>query len=165
MKDILIRLSAHANQVAAMLATLDRSALAKGQLIISQSFLNQLAVILSDESLKFQNVTLNDDGTVCLSVQAGKQMNLFYRMKIDTFRMADGRAEGIISYQEERKNAGIGGALLHMTGKSGLAVALGKYPWLRVNDQTIQLQKNGLPSSVRIQFVSAGRGGLLFRTN
>lgn len=165
MKDFLIRLSDHANHVAAMLTALDRSALAKGQLMISQSFLNQLAIVLSDENLKFQNVTINDDGTVCLTAQVGKQMNLAYRMKIETFRVADGRAEGILTYQEERKNAGLGGALLHMTGKSGLALALGKYPWLRVSDQKIQIQKNDLPSSLRIVFISAGRGGLLFRTN
>ena len=165
MKDLLIRLSENANGVASMLSLLDRNALAKGQLILPQRFLVLLAGMLSDDHLTIQDVSVGSDGVLHLTAQVGKGMQLAYHLKIERFTAANGRADGLISYQEERRGGGLGGALLGMTGKNGLEMALAKYKWLKVTDQTITIQSGNLPASFRASFVSAGHGGLVFRIN
>lgn len=163
MKNLLVRLAENADGVAGLLSLLDRSALSRGQLILSPRFLSQLLDILTGDDLKIRNVSLYDDGTIHLTVVVGSKMELGYKLKIERFSAANGRADGAVSFSEERRGGGLGGALLGMTGKSGLAFALSKYKWIKVSDQSISIQSSALPISLRAGFVSAGRGGLIFR--
>ena len=163
MKDLLIRLSENANGVAGLLSSLDRAALSRGQLVLTPRFLSQLLDILTGNDLKIRDVSMGDDGTVHLTAAVGTGMELGYRLKIERFSVSNGRADGQITYSEERKGGGLGGALLGMTGRSGLAFALSKYKWMKVTDRMITIQSNALPATLRVGFVSAGRGGLVFR--
>ena len=163
MKDLLIRLSENANGVAGLLSSLDRNALSRGQLILSPRFLSQLLDILTGDDLKIRDVSMGDDGTIHLTAAVGSNMELGYKLKIERFSAANGRADGQIAFSEERKGGGLGGALLGMTGNSGLAFALSKHKWIKVSDKTISIQSSALPVSLRASFVSAGRGGLIFR--
>lgn len=164
MKEFLLRISAHAGDIARLLAAIDRSAVQNGRFVATPRMIADILSILTGDALRFGEVTIDSDGTIHLNAVYGG-MSLAYTLKILQFSVANGTAEGRIGYTERRRGGGIGGAFLGLTGKNGLAVALSKYPGIKVTDDELHFFTHGVPRSLRAIFHSASPEGVLFRVS
>ncbi len=162
MKEFLLRAREHAGDIARLLAAIDRTALQSGRLVITPQMIGDVLAIMANEAIRVDGVAIAEDGTIRLNAVYGA-MTLAYTMKLAQLTVSGGAAEGRISYTEQRRGGGIGGAFLGITGKSGLAVALSKHRWLSVTDHEILISAQNLPRSLRMAFQSASPAGLVFR--
>lgn len=164
MKEFLIRMSEHTGDITRLLAAIDRNTVLSGRFIVSPRMLADVLAVMTGDIVRFGDVTIANDGTVCVDIAYGG-MSLAYTLKILQFSVANGAIDGRISYTEQRRGGGIGGAFLGLTGKSGLGVALAKYPGIKVTDREILVSVRGVPRSLRAVFHSASPGGLQFRVS
>ncbi len=162
MKELLLRASEHAGDITRLLNAIDRNAVAGGRFVARPHMIADALTILTGDALRFGEIAIANDGTIRLNAVYGG-MALVYTLKILQLSVANGAVEGRIAYTEQRRGGGIGGAFLGLTGKSGLAVALSKYPGIKVTDSELLFSVRGVPRSLRAFFHSASPEGVLFR--
>ncbi|MBE6952801.1 MAG: hypothetical protein E7452_04510 [Ruminococcaceae bacterium] len=164
MKEFLLRASEHAGDITRLLNSIDRNAVAGGRFVARPHMIADVLTILTGDALRLGEIVIANDGTIRLNAVYGG-MTLAYTLKILQFSVANGAVEGRITYAEQRRGGGIGGAFLGFTGKSGLAVALAKYPGIKVTDDELRFSTHGVPRFLRAVFHSASPEGVLFRVS
>lgn len=161
MKDLLIRLCENADGVSSVLRSMDLTLLRRGRLVLNDRQLAKLLPILLPQELRLSDVGITQDGMIAVSA-AWSGMTFRYRFRIEHLRIGNGNADGAIAYHEERSGAGVGSAILGLTGKSGIAVALAGTKWARTDDSRIYIRSQGLPQQCMVQYEGISRGGLVF---
>ena len=162
MKELLLGLNACADGLSHVFAQIDRNALASGRLILTPRMLETAAEILVGERLCVRDPSIGEDGTISLNVHYNGML-LTYALKIRTLTIGAGRADGVISYTEQRRGGGLSSAILGLTSKSGLMVALSKYRWLKVDEREIIVCARSLPMSWKASFSGISPSGIFFR--
>ena len=155
MKDLLIRLCENADCVSDVLHSLDLSMLRRGRVALNERQLAKLLPILFPPELQLSDVRVTPDGVVTAAA-VWNSMTFRYRFRIERLRVSGGRVEGSVMYQEERSGSGIGGALLGIAGKSGIAVALAGSKWARVEGNRIVINSAGLPQRMTVAYEGVG---------
>ena len=163
MKDLLLKLVDNRFAVNSFLGQLDRSLISRGQLLLTSSAITSLISVFTDESFAISELQTRDDGTVSFNARAAGSLELGYTVKIDSLCIQNGRVSGSGTYTESRRGGGIGGALLGITGKSGLSLALAGKKWISVDSQSFKIAFSGLPSELDIVYSRTTRQGILFR--
>ena len=164
MKEFLIRMSEHTGDITRLLTAIDRNAVLSGRFTVSPRMLADVLAVMTGDILRFGDVAIANDGTIRVDIAYGG-MSLTYTLKILMFSVANGAIDGRISYTEQRRGGGVGGAFLGLTGKSGLGVALSKYRGIKVTDREILVSVRGAPRSLHAVFHSASPEGLQFRVS
>ncbi len=163
MREQLLQIVTHPAEVHALLAEMDRNSLEKGILRVTPSMLNALAAIFCGKSVKMGPITVNADGAICFALRTQTGMQLSYQVLPLRFSARNGCLEGEIAYAEQRQGGGLGQALLSVSGKTGLAFALGKYPWCRVTDDRVFLSYRGIPGYLWGELVRCDGQGVTLR--
>ena len=163
MRDIILKLVKNREDLSLALVDIGISELEKGQLSIGNRFVTAILGLIEGDKVKVRAVEITADG-VTASIDYDR-MALEYYLQIKKLSVSGGRLDGDIAYREKRQGGGIGNALLGLTGKSGIAVALGRKRWCRVDNSTIFLESMNMPGDLYLRYLGIKQGRLLFKIN
>lgn len=161
MKDILEKLIHNRGRLCDGLAAIDENELHRGQLVLNQTALGALLSIFEDEKLRLDSVRVGQNG-IEISLTYDKML-LSYLLDIKNLSVSGGNASGEIRYEEKRQGGGIGGALLGITGRNGIAFLLSGRKWCRADNSSIKIQCGGLPNDMYVKYTGIKQGALCFR--
>ncbi len=162
MKNLLYKLVSSKNAVCDFLNRLSLADIERGRANITPQMLTDLLAALGDDSWRVYDIRFTDEGEILFKLET-KGMTLSYKMKPERLGLENGRLFGSIAYQEERSGGGISGALLGLSGKSGLAFALSKYRGVEVTNRQVRLSVDDLPKSLGFALAGVSSRGLALR--
>jgi hypothetical protein len=161
MKDLLVKLVKNRVNVDKALALIDSRALENGRLLVTPALAAEICAVASDGQIKVRNGTMTPDGRMQLDV-AMAGMELRYTLKVLSAAAAGGTLSFKAEYAEQRLSGGLGGALLGLSGRTALSVALGKVDGLRVTQSSVEGKRSGLPAGLSARYLKTLPEGLLF---
>jgi len=164
LREWLIKFTKNKQEVYSILSNIPPAELERGRLLITAGIAECAFKILGGDDMRVLGAEFTDGGVLQLKADV-KGMKLSYRLKPTQFTIDRGRLLFAAEYAEEREGGGLSGALLGMTGKSGLAFALQKHRWAKVDNTTLRIELDGLPQDSRAQLVNVTRQGILLRLN
>jgi hypothetical protein len=162
LRELLLKLVSNKKAVFDFINRLSPAEIERGRLTITPQMLSDLLSALGDDSWRIDQIRFSDQGEIFFQLET-KGMTLSYRLKPERLGMEQGKLFGSITYHEERSGGGLSGALLGMTGKSGLAFALSKYRGIEVNNRQLRLHIDDLPKSLEFALAGVSARGLSLR--
>ncbi|MBR6740755.1 MAG: hypothetical protein IKM04_06795 [Clostridia bacterium] len=163
MKSLILKLVKNGDNLSSALGDIDPLELERGVLTVGKSFVASLLGLLEDEKIKVTDVEIGADGITASVIY--DRMTLDYYMQVKNLSISGGRLNGEIYYREKRQGGGIGNALLGISGKNGISVALGRKRWCRVDNDTILLDSVGMPDRFYLRYTGIKQGRLTFKIN
>jgi hypothetical protein len=163
MRDILIKAVDARNEIYKILGMIDRTLLQKGQLLINSSMLEIIVKALVGDELEIKSAGFGGDGSIRLTAATSGGMELEYAFMLERLEIGNQTIDMLATYTEARKGGGIGGALLGLTGKSGLSFALSKHDWIQADSSTIRVYARNLPDFLRCLLIRVTPRGIYLR--
>lgn len=163
MKDILLKAVAHKNEVYTLLGMIDGALLSRGQLLVSAKMIELALRTLTEGDLIIKSVAFDREGKILLAAATTGGMGLSYVFSLKKLEISNGTADAYATYTETRQNGGLGGALLGITGKSGLSFALAKHNWIRIDDSNIRIFSRNLPGFIGCSLIRCAQSGILLK--
>lgn len=160
MREWIVRAVNNREAVCALLGQIDVNTLSRGQLLLTPVMLENVLKLFSDKKLELYGVSMEAPGSVGVSVKTGG-MTLRYCFRLMTAVASGGRLILRAGYTEEKLSGGIGSAVMNLSGKSGLALALGKRPGIRVDGSNIEMNVRGIPEFINASFLRFTPGGIV----
>ena len=162
MREWIIKAVKNRDAVNVILAGIDADKLSSGQILITPSILGAVLKIVSDGKFEFYNLAMEGGGVVSLDIKTKNNIALRYNFKLTTAVIAKGQLILRAKYTEEKISAGLGSALMNLSGKSGLALVLGKTRGIFVDGSNIEINLRGIPDFIGISYLRSAPAGLVF---
>lgn len=163
MRELISKLCEGRREIYNFLGDINMGELSRGRITVTPGMLENLLGVLTGGDPEIKVLGMNSEGRIKLSVKTGSSMELAYELHFDTLALERGRLYGLASYRESRSGGGVGGALLGLTGKSGLSFALSKYKWIKADNSKIELSLGGLPQGIFCALARVAPQGMTFR--
>ncbi len=163
MKEWILKAAKNRDAVDKLLGMVDQNTLSSGQLLLTPAMIPLIFRVLGDGDMTAENVRMTGDGGVSLDIRLKNGMSFRYVFRPISAVVRGGQLIVKAKYSEEKLSAGIGSALLNLTGKTGLAIALGKNDWAHVDGSNVEINRTGLPQSLSASLVRCAPGGFVFR--
>ena len=163
MRETLCKLAAHPEEVRRILTGMDRAALERGTLTLTPAMLNAAAAVFSGPDLRIGEITPRGDGWITVRAETGGGLKLTEILRPERLTLRNGTLSGSLLYREERQGGGLGKALLNVSGRSALSVALAGRQGIRVEGDRISLDCRGLPAGLSAEYVRTDGAGITLR--
>lgn len=162
MKEWIIKAVKNKDAVSAILGQIDPDKLSSGQILITPSMLGSILKIVSDGKFEFSNISMVGGGAVSLEIKTKSNISLRYNFKINTALISRGQIIIRAKYNEEKLNSGLGSALMNLSGKNGLELALGKTKGVYIDGSNVEINFRGVPDFISVSYLRSAPGGLVF---
>lgn len=161
MREWIVRAVKNRDAVNIILAGIDVEKLSSGQVLVTPSMLGAILKIICDGKFEVSNVSVQGGG-VSLDIKTKSGISLRYNFRLVTAVISRGQLILKAKYTEEKLSSGIGSAFLNLSGKSGLALALGKTKGIFIDGTNVEINIRGIPEFVAVSYLRSAPGGLVF---
>ena len=162
MREWIVKAVRNRDAVNTILAGIDPERLSNGQILVTPTILGAVLRVISDGKFEFSDLTMQGGGAVSLNIRTKNNIALRYNFKLSTAVIAKGQIILKAKYTEEKLSSGLGSALMNLSGKSGLALSLGKTKGVYVDGSNIEINLRGVPDFISVSYMRSAPGGLVF---